>query len=47
MGEALFREWLDIFFVPNTRHLGKMLLIVDGHGSHVILDVIDLAILII
>ena len=43
MDEELFQEWLQKGFVRKIRHLGKVLLIIDGHGSHVTLDVIDLA----
>ena len=43
MDEELFQEWLQKSFVRKIRHLGKVLLITDGHGSHVTLDVIDLA----
>ena len=42
MDKELLQEWLEKIFVPKTRHLWKVLLIIDGHGSHVTLDVIDL-----
>ena len=42
MDEELFFSWLK-FFVAKTQHLGKRMLIIDGHGSHISLNVIDTA----
>ena len=42
MDEELFFSWFK-FFVAKTQHLGKRLLIIDGHGSHISLNVIDTA----
>ena len=41
--EELFLVWLTKLFAPHTKHLGKCLLIIDGHGSHLTWDVIDKA----
>ena len=35
MDEELFYSWFSNVFVPQTDHLGKRILILDGHGSHV------------
>ena len=40
--EELFFSWFK-FFVAQTQHLGKGMLIIDGHGSHISLNVIDTA----
>ena len=37
-------KWLEKNLVPKTKHLRKLLLIIDGHGSHAVFDVIDLLI---
>ena len=42
MDEELFFSWFK-FFVAKTQHLDKRLLIIDGHGSHISLNVIDTA----
>ena len=42
MDEELFFSWFK-FFVAQTQHLGKRMLIIDGHGSHISLNVIDTA----
>ena len=39
----LYYVWLTEVFEPNTKHLGKRLLIIDGHGSHLTLAAIDKA----
>ena len=41
--KELFLRWFTDLFIPQTRHLGKRMLIIDGHGSHLTLDFIDLA----
>ncbi len=43
MDGTLFKFWLEKQFIPNTAHLGRRILIIDGHGSHITLDVIDVA----
>ena len=35
MDEELFYSWFSNVFVPQTDHLGKRILILHGHGSHV------------
>ena len=42
MNEKLYLAWLNKVYIPNTRHLGKTIHIIDGHGSHISLPV-DLA----
>ena len=42
MDKELFWKWLEKNLVPKTKHLRKLLLIIDGHGSHTAFDVIDL-----
>ena len=36
--EELFFKWFD-HFIPLTNHLGKRILFIDGHGSHISLKV--------
>ena len=43
MDGQLFKFWFEKQFIPNTAHLGRRMLIIDGHGSHMTLDVIDVA----
>ncbi|XP_057310641.1 uncharacterized protein LOC130648605 [Hydractinia symbiolongicarpus] len=43
MDEDLFFKWFTRLFVPKTKHLGKRILIIDGHGSHINLNLIDAA----
>ena len=46
MDGDLFKKWFETVFLPNTEHLRALLpalLILDGHTSHLTLDVIDLA----
>ena len=42
--EELFYSWFSKLFVRQTQHLGKRILIIDGHGSHMSLNLIDSAI---
>ena len=44
MDEELFYSWFSNSFVPHTNHLGKQILIIDGHDSHMSLKLIDSAI---
>ena len=44
MDEELFVSWFTKLFIPETQHIGPHILIIDGHGSHINLDVIDAAI---
>ena len=44
MDEKLFYSWFSKLFVLQTHHLGKQILIIDGHGSHMSLKLIDSAI---
>ena len=44
MDEELFYSWFSKLFVPQTNHLRKRILIIDGHGSHMSLKLIDSAI---
>ena len=38
----LCRKWIDKLFVPSTQHIKKpILLILDGHGTHMDIDMID------
>lgn len=42
MDAELFRNWIDKLFVPRTHHIPKpLLLILDGHGSHMDINMID------
>ena len=42
MDIELFGSWIDKSFIPCTRHIQKsILLILDGHGSHMDIDMID------
>lgn len=43
MDGELFKNWFLTVFLPNTAHLRPAFLILDGHGSHLTIDVIDLA----
>ncbi|XP_057316504.1 uncharacterized protein LOC130657532 [Hydractinia symbiolongicarpus] len=43
MDEDLFFKWFTRLFVPKTKHVGKRILIIDGHGSHINLNLIDAA----
>ena len=43
MDEELFFKWFADHFIPLTNHLGKQILFIDGHGSHISLKVIDAA----
>jgi len=43
MDTQLFTKWVSKLFIPSTAHIQKpLLLILDGHGSHVDIDMIDL-----
>ena len=50
MDTELFMKWIDKLFIPKTRHLPHplrhlphpLLLILDGHGSHMDIEMIDL-----
>ena len=43
MDGELFRKWIDKLFIPCTIHLQRpILLILDGHGSHLDAEMIDL-----
>lgn len=43
MDGELFKSWFTTVFLPHTAHLRPALLILDGHGSHLTIDIIDLA----
>ena len=43
MDGELFKSWFTKIFLPHTAHLRPAVLILDGHGSHLTIDVIDLA----
>ncbi len=43
MDGDLFNSWFTTIFLPYTAHLRPAVLILDGHGSHLTIDVIDLA----
>ena len=43
MDEELFFKWLADHFIPLTNHLGKRILFIDCHTSHISLKVIDAA----
>ena len=43
MDEELFFKWFADHFIPLTNQLGKQILFIDGHGSHLLLKVIDAA----
>ena len=43
MDGELFKAWFQKIFLPKTAHLGTVMLILDGHTSHLTIDVIDLA----
>ena len=43
MDSELFKKWVEKQFLPQTHHLPRpLLLILDGHGSHMNIDMIDL-----
>ena len=43
MDSELFLKWIDKLFIPRTKHLTRpLLLILDGHGSHLDIKMIDL-----
>ena len=44
MDEELFYSWFSKLFVPQTNHLGKQILIINRHGSHMSSKLIDSAI---
>ena len=44
MDEELLYSWFSKLFVPQTQYMGKRILIIDGHGSHLSLNLIDSAI---
>ena len=44
MDLELFSEWFQKIFIAHTSHLGKRLLFIDGHGSHISVDLINAAI---
>ena len=44
INEELFYSCFSKLFVPQTQHLGKRNLIIDGHRSHMFLKLIDSAI---
>ena len=43
MDGELFQKWFTSVFLPCTAHLRPALLILDGHTSHLTIDLIDLA----
>lgn len=43
MDGELFKKWFTEIFLPQTAHLRPALLMLDGHGSHLTIDLIDLA----
>ena len=43
MDGELFKEWFQKIFLPKTAHLRPAILIMDGHVSHLTIDLIDLA----
>ena len=43
MDGDLFKSWFTTIFLPHTAHLRPAVLILDGHGSYLTIDVIDLA----
>ena len=43
MDGELFLEWFKNIFLPETAHLRPAMLIMDGHTSHLTIDLIDLA----
>ena len=43
MDGELFLEWFKKIFLPKTAHLRPAMLIMDGHTSHLTIDLIDLA----
>ena len=43
MDGELFKEWFTKIFLPKTSHLRPAMLILDGHCSHLTIDLIDLA----
>lgn len=44
METDLFRDWLENLFIKHTRHIdGPKVLFLDGHKSHITLDVIRIA----
>ena len=43
MDGELFLEWFKKIFLPGTSHLRPAMLIMDGHTSHLTIDLIDLA----
>jgi hypothetical protein len=43
MDGELFQEWFKKIFLPKTEHLRPAMLIMDGHTSHLTIDLIDLA----
>ena len=43
MDGELFKSWFATVFLPHTAHLRPALLILDGHGSHLTIDIIDMA----
>ena len=43
MDGELFLAWMDKILIPSTSHIRPILLILDGHLSHITIDVIDLA----
>ena len=44
MDEELFYSWFTKLFIPHTQHLGKQILIIDGHGSHLSLKLVETAV---
>ena len=43
MDEELFFKWFADHFIRLTNHLGKRILFIDGHGSHLSLKATDAA----
>ena len=43
MDGELFHKWFKNIFLPYTAHLRPAMLILDGHSSHLTIDIIDLA----
>ena len=43
MDGELFQQWFEKIFLSKTAHLRPSMLILDGHSSHLTIDLIDLA----
>jgi hypothetical protein len=45
MEKPLFFQWFEQIFLPHTKDLPRpLLLIVDGHGSHFMVETLNLAV---